>query len=79
MNNSDRLVGSRSCERVEEFHEAGLVRITYGGFAIWLDPFGILDPQVLVNLVPELAVGVDLVRRGHWLCERFKGSARWLI
>ena len=60
------------CEKrveVEQFHEARLVRITRGGFAIWLDPFGMLDPQVVVNLVQELGVGVDLVRHGYWLGE----------
>ena len=25
-----------------------------------------LDPQVAVNLLPKLGVGVDLVRRGRW-------------
>jgi hypothetical protein len=26
-----------------------------------------LDPQIVVNLLPELGVGVDLVRHGNWL------------
>ena len=65
MRSSDRLVGSPSRQRVEQFHEARLVRITRGGFAIWLDPFGMLDPQVVVNLLPELGVGVDLVKHGN--------------
>jgi hypothetical protein len=66
-----RLVGSpsRQSQRIEQFHEARLVGITHGGFAIWLDPFGMLDPQVVVNLLLELGVGVDLVRRGNWLGE----------
>ena len=34
-----------------------------------LDPFGMLDPQVVVNLLPKLGVGVDLVRNGHWFGE----------
>jgi hypothetical protein len=75
MNISDRLVGSRSREFIEQFHEARLVRITHGGFAIWLNPFGMLDSEVVVNLLPELDVGVDLVRRGRWLGERFMGGA----
>jgi hypothetical protein len=68
---NDRLVGSpsRQSQRIEQFHEARLVGITHGGFAIWLDPFGMLDPQVVVNLLLELGVGVDLVRRGNWLGE----------
>ena len=75
MSSSDRLVGSRSRRSAEQFHEARLVRITHGGFAIWLDPFGMLEPEVVVNLLPKLGVGVDLVRRGHWLGERFRYGA----
>ena len=66
MNSSNRLVGSPSRQNVELFHEA------HGGFAIWLDPFGMLHPQVVVNLLPHLRVGVDLVRHCHWLGEGFK-------
>ena len=61
MSSSDRLVGSPSRQCVELFHEA------HGGFAIWLDPFGMLDPQIVVNLLPKLGVGVDLGRHGNWL------------
>ena len=61
------LGGSTSRQRIEQFHEARLVRIAHRGFAIWLDPFEMLDPQVVVNLLPELGVGVDLVRHGNWL------------
>ena len=60
----------------EQFYEARLVRITDGGFAIWLDPFGVLDSQVVVKLLPELTIGVDLVMRGTPLGERFKDGAR---
>jgi len=28
-----------------------------------------LDPQIVVNLLPKLDVGVDLVRLGYWLGE----------
>jgi hypothetical protein len=45
--------------RIEQFDEARLVRITHGEAAIWLDPFGMLNPQIVVNLLPELGVGVD--------------------
>jgi len=61
------LSGSASRQRIERFHEARLVRITHGEAAIWLDPFGMLNPQIVVNLLPELGVGVDLVRHGNWL------------
>ena len=69
MRSSDRLVGSPSRQSAEQFREPRLVGITHGGFAIWPDPFGMLDPQVAVNLLQELGVGVDLVRHGDWLGE----------
>ena len=79
MRSSDRLVGSRSRQSAEQFHEARLVRITHGGFAIWLDPFGMLHPEVVVNLLPKLGAGVDLMRQGRWLGETFKcGGGRFV-
>ena len=48
--NSGSLVGSRSCRGIEQFHQARLVRITQRRIAIWLDPFGMLDPQIIVDL-----------------------------
>jgi hypothetical protein len=79
MSSSDRLVGSRSRQSAEQFREARLVRITHGGFAIWLDPVGMLEPQIVVNLLPELGVGVDLVRHGNWLGQRFRcGAGRFV-
>jgi hypothetical protein len=55
MSSSDRLVGSPSRQSVEQLGEARLVRITRGAFAIWLDPFGMLNPEVVVNLLLELS------------------------
>ena len=65
MRRSGRLIGFSSRPRVQHFCEAQLVRIAYGGFTIWLDPVGMLDPQVVVNLLPEFGVGLDLVSYGH--------------
>ena len=65
MRSSDRLVGSPSRQRVEQFHETRLVRITNVGFAIWLDPFGMLDPQIVVDLLAQLGVGVCLVENAR--------------
>ena len=79
MNVSDSFVGSRSPKSVELFHQARLVRITNGAFAIWLDPFGMLDPQVVMNLLPELAVGVDLMMRGRCSGETSVGGTGWSI
>ena len=56
-------VGSR--QNIDQFHEAGVVRITNGGLAIWPHPFGMLEPQVVVNLLPKLGIGADLVRHGY--------------
>src|SRR5882724_10745522 len=67
MRSSDRLVGSPLRQCVEQFDETSLVRITPGGFAIWLNPVGMLEPQVVVNLLPELGVGVDFVGHHNWL------------
>ena len=48
--NSGSLVGARSYRGIEQFHQARLVRITQRRLAIWLDPFGMLDPQIIVDL-----------------------------
>jgi len=38
-----------------------------------------LDPQIVVNLLPQLGVGVNLVRCGNWLGGRFKrGGGRFV-
>ena len=79
MRSSDRLVGSSSRQCAEQFHETHLVRITQGAFAVWLDPFGMLDPEVVVNLLPEFGVGVDFVRHSHWLDETFKCGGRRFV
>ena len=67
MNISNRLVGSRSRECVEQFYQTRLVRVTRGAFAIWLNPFGMLDAKVVVNLFPKLGVGEDFVKHGNLL------------
>ncbi len=74
-----QAVRGRSCQCVQEFREARLVSITHGGLAIRLDPFGMLDPQIVVNLLPELGIGVDLPRHSHWLGEKFNcGAGRFV-
>src|ERR1700751_2251684 len=79
MRTNDRLVGSRSRRSFEQFHETRLVRITQRTLAIWLDPLGMLDPEVVVNLLPKLGVSVGLVRRSHWFGERFTYDAGLFI
>ena len=75
MKRNDPLVGSFLSYRIERFHETRLVRIAHRTIAIWLNPFGMLDPKIVVNLLPKLGVGVDLKRFGRWLGNRFKYSA----
>jgi len=47
--------------------------------ATWLDPLGMLYPEVVVNLLSELRVGVDLMRPLRWLGERSRWLARRFI
>ena len=79
MRINDRLCGFPRRQTVDELHHARFVRITHGRFATWLNPFGMLDPKVVVNLVPELRVGVDLTRRCRWLGRRLTWLARWFV
>jgi hypothetical protein len=50
---------------IECFHQARLVRITHGRLAVWLDPLGMLDPQVVVNLFPQVCVRIKLMKHDH--------------
>ena len=54
-----------SRQTIDQFLEAGVVRITNGGLATWLHPFGMLEPQVVVNLLSKLGIRADLVRHGY--------------
>jgi hypothetical protein len=64
MMSHDGLVSSLCRQSFQLFYETRFVIITNKGLAIWLDPFGMLNAQVVVNLLPELAVGTDLGRHG---------------
>ena len=75
MRSNDPLMGSFSSYRIEQFHQTRLVRIAHGTIAICLNPFGMLDPEIVVNLLPKLGVAVDLMRSGHWLGDGFRSSA----
>jgi len=66
MSSKDRSAGFRLHRGADQLREARLVRIARGTFAISLDPFGMLDPQIVVNLFLELGVCVDLVKHGNW-------------
>jgi hypothetical protein len=75
MKTNDPLVRSFSSYRVEQFHETRLVRVAHRTVAIWLNPFGMLDPKIVVNLLSKLGVGVDLMRSRRRLGDRFRCSA----
>jgi hypothetical protein len=44
------LIGFHGSQGIEQFHQARLVRITQRRLAIWLDPFGMLDAKIVVDL-----------------------------
>ena len=65
MRRNDRSVGSPSRQSAEHFRKARVVRITLGEFAIWLDPFGMLDAQIAVNLLLKFGVRVNWMGYGN--------------
>ncbi len=79
MRINNRLSGFSSRQTIEQFRQARLVRITHGRFAIWLDPFGVLNPKVVVNLLPKLHASVDLMMQRRWPGERFMCGAGWFV
>ena len=48
--------------RCEQNHEQRLVGIAHRRFAVWLNPFGILSPEIVMNLSPEIC---DCVGYSH--------------
>jgi len=79
MRINDRLCGFFSPQTIQQFHQACLVRITHGRFATWLDPVRVLNPKVVMNLLPQLRVSMDLMQRGRWLSERLTWLARRFV
>ena len=62
---SYEILGRCPFQDIECFHQARLVRITHRRLAIWLDPLRMLDPQVVVNLSPQVCVCIKLVKHNH--------------
>ncbi|HXL27469.1 MAG TPA: hypothetical protein VN952_12360 [Chthoniobacterales bacterium] len=54
-------------EKTDQFGEAPLVGVADGRFAIGLDPFWMLNTQVIVYLLLEFAVRANLARKGNWV------------
>ena len=44
-----------------------------------MDPFRVLHPQVVVNLLPEFGVGADMMRLGPSRGETFAGGTGWFV
>jgi hypothetical protein len=79
MRINNTLSGFAWRQTIEQFRQARLVRITLGRFAIWFNPFRVLNPKVVVNLLPELRVRVDLMMQRRWLGGRFMCGAGWFV
>ena len=77
MRINNRLGGFSSPQTIEQFHQAGFVRVTHGRFATWLDPVRMLTPKIVVNLSPELRVSVNLLMQELWPGQRFMCGAGW--
>jgi hypothetical protein len=37
-----------------QVHEPRLVDIAYWAFAVWQNPFGMLSPEIVMNLLPKV-------------------------
>ena len=73
------MSGFSSPQTIEQFHQTRLVGITNGRFATWLDPVRVLNPKIVVNLLSELRVSVNFMRRGRWPDKRFMSGAGWFV
>src|SRR5437763_2461688 len=54
-------------EKTDQLREAPLVGIAGGTVTVGCHPLRVLDPQVFVNLLLKLAVGMNLVRHDNFL------------
>src|SRR5436305_10284810 len=69
-----RLIGQLSGDHVafggfqtaDQLRQALLVGVAGRTFTVGFNPIGVLDPQVFVNLLLKLAVGMNLVRHGNF-------------
>src|SRR5215475_6733388 len=64
-----RAAGSDLFEVSKQFHEAHLIRVTDWRFTIWLHPFGMLDSEIVMDLLSKLWVSVNVVSLRHCLGE----------
>jgi hypothetical protein len=54
-------------ETADQLRQAPLVGVTGGTVTVGSNPFGVLDAQVFMNLLLELAVGMNLVGHDNFL------------
>ena len=62
---SDIIVGFTWHRGIEQFHQTRLIRITQWRLAILLDPLGMLDPEVVMNLLQQVRLSADLLGHDH--------------
>jgi hypothetical protein len=60
---------------IQRFYQARLVRVIHRRLAICLNPFRVLDPQVVVNLFPQLCVCMELVKHDQRLFDYLGATA----
>src|SRR5438034_4786168 len=73
----NRLIGELSSDQVafagfetaDQLRQAPLIGIARGTVTVGLDPLGVLEPQVFMNLLLQLAVGMNLMRHDNFLGE----------
>ena len=73
----DRLIGQLSGDHVafggfetaDQLRQAPLVGVAGRTLTVGSNPIGVLDPQIFVNLLLQLAVGVNLVGHDNFLAE----------
>jgi hypothetical protein len=54
-------------EKADQLCQAPLVGVAGGTITVGSDPIGVLDPQVLVNLLLKLVVGMNWLRHNIFL------------
>jgi hypothetical protein len=45
----------------QQFHEPCFVGVAYRTFAVWFDPFRMLNPEIIVDLLAKFRVRAGLV------------------
>ena len=73
MNCGGRFDGASPGVTFEQLCKASFVKIADRAFAIGLDPFWMLDAEVVMNLELKRSYGLQ-VRSGNWSSQRFRRS-----